>query len=290
MARAVEPPPPGVIHDIGYQHYSGPRLGRGYRMRSLYVHSLRTAYGLGRTARFKVFPFMLFGVFCIVAVVLVMIRSLSGQAPIQYDQFPGVMPLPLIVFLAAVAPELVSRDLRATLLPLYFSRPLRRSDYPLAKLAALASAVFILLVTPLVIMFLGAAFSTGDGLSGVWHEWEDLMPALANAAIYSIVLSALTLLIASVTKRQVFAAGAIVAVFLVTLPIAGLLSEVGSRAVQDLAGLWSPMTLLGGLERWLFDTPGQFGDSYGWVYGLITIVLYGGCVALLIQRYRRVTA
>ena len=33
----------GVIHDIGYQRYTGPRLGRAYGVRSLYTHSLRTA-------------------------------------------------------------------------------------------------------------------------------------------------------------------------------------------------------------------------------------------------------
>ena len=36
-----------VIHDIGYQRYTGARLGRGYAVWSLYVHSLRTAFGLG---------------------------------------------------------------------------------------------------------------------------------------------------------------------------------------------------------------------------------------------------
>jgi ABC-2 type transport system permease protein len=48
--------PSGVIHDIGYQRYTGPRLGRGYAIRSLYLHSLRTAFGLGRSAKAKIFP------------------------------------------------------------------------------------------------------------------------------------------------------------------------------------------------------------------------------------------
>ena len=49
----------GVIHDIGYRHYDGPRLGRGYLLRSLYVESLRGAYGLGRSAKSKVMPILL---------------------------------------------------------------------------------------------------------------------------------------------------------------------------------------------------------------------------------------
>ena len=52
----------GVIHDIGYQRYRGPRLGRGYAARSLYLHSLRTAFGLGRSAKAKVFPWLIVGI------------------------------------------------------------------------------------------------------------------------------------------------------------------------------------------------------------------------------------
>ena len=28
-----QPPETGVIHDIGFRHYDGPRLGRGYLLR-----------------------------------------------------------------------------------------------------------------------------------------------------------------------------------------------------------------------------------------------------------------
>ena len=38
----------GVIHDIGYRRYTGPRLGRAQIARALYWHSLRSAFGIGR--------------------------------------------------------------------------------------------------------------------------------------------------------------------------------------------------------------------------------------------------
>ena len=50
MARALEAAA-GAIYDIGYRNYEGARLGRGYAFRTLYVHSLRTAFGLGRGGR-----------------------------------------------------------------------------------------------------------------------------------------------------------------------------------------------------------------------------------------------
>ncbi len=67
-----------VIHDIGYQRYDGPRLGRAYAVRSLYVHGVRTAFGLGRGAKSKVFPWIVVGIVFLVAVVLTAIRSQSG--------------------------------------------------------------------------------------------------------------------------------------------------------------------------------------------------------------------
>ena len=50
----------GVIHDLGYRHYDGPRLGRGAIIRALYWHSLRSAYGIGRGAKAKIVPILTF--------------------------------------------------------------------------------------------------------------------------------------------------------------------------------------------------------------------------------------
>ena len=52
----------GVIHDIGYQRYTGPRLGRRHIVGALYVHGLRAAFGLGRSAKAKIFPWLIVGV------------------------------------------------------------------------------------------------------------------------------------------------------------------------------------------------------------------------------------
>jgi ABC-2 type transport system permease protein len=56
-------PPParaGVIHDIGYRHYEGPRLGRAAIARALGWHSLRSAFGVGRGAKAKIIPVIAF--------------------------------------------------------------------------------------------------------------------------------------------------------------------------------------------------------------------------------------
>jgi ABC-2 type transport system permease protein len=275
-----------VIHDIGYQRYTGPRLGRGYSTMSLYVHGLRTAFGLGRSGKAKIFPWAVVGIVTIVAVVVTAIRAQLGRPVLSYLDFAGSVSFLVILFCAAVAPELVSRDLRSGVLPLYFSRPLSRDDYALAKLSALASAAWLLLAGPQTIMLLGGVFSV-HGPSAVWHEFLDYLPGIADSAVYAAVYSSLSLLVASMASRRAIAAAVIVAVFVVTTPVVGVLSSVGGQTARELALLASPSTLVQGLDSWLFRGSTQVIGDYGPVYALVTAGLVVACVMAVLIRYRR---
>src|SRR5215472_13547898 len=59
----------GVIHDIGYRRYDGQRHGRPGIVAALTWHSFRAAFGLGRGAKAKIFPVLLFALMCLPAVV-----------------------------------------------------------------------------------------------------------------------------------------------------------------------------------------------------------------------------
>ncbi|MGC1210934.1 MAG: ABC transporter permease [Micromonospora sp.] len=289
--------PTGVIHDIGYQRYTGPRLGRPHVFGALYLHGLRTAFGLGRSAKAKIFPWLVVGIVTVVAAALTAVRTQIGQVVMTYAQFADAMSWLVILFVAVVAPELVSRDLRSGVLPLYFSRPLPRADYALAKLAALITALWLLLGAPQLVMFLGAAFTSGDGMRGVWNELLDLLPGLLYAALWAVIFASVGLLIASLTGKRMFAAGGIVAAFLMTTPIVATLSVMPSRTVNELAGLGSPSTIVQGVGVWslgdLLVTQEQAGPGigrFGPVYALAAVLLVAGSVALLLLRYRKVAA
>ncbi|GAA2392629.1 ABC transporter permease [Dactylosporangium salmoneum] len=287
-------PQTSVIHDIGYQRYKGPRLGRWYANRSLYEHSLRSAFGIGRGAKAKVFPWLVIGIVLFFAVIVIAVRSITGETFMSYRQYAANLSYPVMLFLAIVAPELVSRDLRDRTLPLYFSRPLARTDYALAKYAALVTAVLLLLGVPQLLIYLGAVFTRTDGFHGAWDELGDLGPGLAAALIRALVLASVSLLIASLSGRRAFAAAFIVGVFLITSPIVGILSVLGNATLKSLAFLANPMFLMLGLEQWLFGPPSAgeglpLGD-YGPVYGAAALVLLGGSVGLLLLRYRKVAA
>lgn len=283
-------PKTGVIHDIGYQRYEGPRLGRGYAARSLFVHSVRSAYGLGRSAWAKVLPIGLLGIASITSLILVVINTQLPVEVIDYVGIASTFTYAATVFVAVVAPELVSVDLRSNLLQLYLSRPLRRENYALTKLAALVAAVFLLLAIPMVIMFIGMAFSTDTGISGVFDELGGLFLGLLAAAIHAALLGALGLPIASLSGRRVFASGMIIAVFLLTAPVSGALRAFSSGTLGQLAGLIDPSVLLNGVDQWLFGGGiglVQMGD-FGPLYGLVTVALIALGTACAVWRYKKV--
>lgn len=293
-------PPTGVIHDIGYQRYAGPRLGRRQVFGALYGHGLRTAFGLGRSAKAKIFPWLVVAIVVVVAAGATAVRTQIGQVVLTYAQFADAMSWLVIFFVAVVAPELVSRDLRSGVLPLYFSRPLPRADYPLAKLAALVTALWLLLGAPQLLMFVGAAFTTGDGWRGTWNELLDLLPGLLYAGLWAVVFAAIGLLVASLTGKRAFAAGGIVAVFLMTTPIVGTLQVMPSQTVNELAFLGSPSTIVQAIGSWaLGDLLVPSGDGggggprigdFGPVYAVVAVALVAACVALLLARYRKVAS
>ena len=281
----------GVIHDIGYQRYSGARLGRPAMQRALFVHGLRAAFGFGRSAKAKIFPWGVASIMLLVAVILAAARSLTGEVIFTYTEYADQMSLLIIFFTAIVAPQLVSRDLRAGVLPLYFSRPLRAVDYVSAKFAAMVGALWLLLGVPQFIMFLGAAFTTKTGAKGVFNELGDLLPGWGYSLLWALMFAGIGLLVASLTGKQAFAAGGIVAVFLLTAPIVGVIGILPSTSAQELAGLASPMTLILGIGQWLSDSRSGFDvGRFGPIYGIEAVCLIAVCLLLLLARYRKVAS
>ena len=316
--RAVPVPgSAGVIHDLGYQRYDGQRLGRAQIVRALAWHSLRSAFGIGRGVKAKIVPVLTFGIMCLPAVINAVAVAVSSDhaSVVNYDTY--VAPLRVLVmtvFIAAQAPELVSRDLRSHVLPLYFARPVRRIDYPLAKLAAFILACLIMIDVPELLLYLGTVLQS-HGFSGIWAQTRGVTPGLLVGLMWAAVLGAIGIALASFTGRRAYATGTIAIFFFLTWTLARLLSHIAAQTGQvvvqgaaqhghvaiigpragpagvHLAGLISPFTTLDGVRQWLGGTsPGIIADprGYGAAYGLMTLVFLGGSIAILIARYRKV--
>ena len=284
----------GVIHDIGYRHFSGERRGTPYIRRSLFVDSLRGAYGLGRSARSKVMPMLLFGVMCLPAGVIVAITAVTGADELvgEYRSYFVNLQLIISIFVAAQSPVLVSRDLRFGVMPLYFSRPLNPLDYVLGKYGAMTTALFVLTAVPLTILFLGALVV---GLP-VREQIPDYLRSLAGAAVLSLVLAGIGLLIAAVTPRRGLAVAAVIAVLLVVAGVQGIAQGIAtSEGVDDADayfGLLSPYSLVEGIQSSLFGAesalppPGAAGTA---IFSVAALLLIVACFAGLLLRYRSVS-
>jgi ABC-2 type transport system permease protein len=286
----------GVIHDIGYRHYSGPRLGRSHILRSLYLDGFRGAFGLGRSAKSKVMPMVLLASMSIPALVIVVLVSVTNatELPIAYTSYALNLQLAVAIFVAAAAPTAVSRDLRYRTISLYFSRPLERGDYVLARFAAMASAVFTLIAIPLTVLLAGALLAKlplADQLRGY-------LTGLAGAALFAVVLTGIALLIASVTPRRGFGVAAVITVLLILTAVGGALQaiadEQGHPTAAGYLGAINPFTLVDGVQVWAFDASpsspaGPPGATGGLVFAALTVVVVLGSYALLLLRYRKVS-
>src|ERR1700760_2181980 len=289
--------PAGVIHDLGYQRYAGDRYGRPAIVRALAVYSLRSAFGLGRGARAKIIPISVFALMCLPSLINAVLVARGGSRAFPYDVYSyPVRVVGMIIFLAAQAPELVSRDLRHRVLPLYFARPLRPADYPLAKLAALITASLILLDVPVLLLYVSTIVGV-HGPGAVWHQTVLLLPGLAVGLLWSVVLATLALAIASFSGRRAIATGAAAGFFFLTWVLSEVLGTVASgpgavaasTTAAKVAGLISPFTLLDGVRQWLGGTqPGQVPDpgaAWGTAYALLLIALVAAGLAALMTRY-----
>jgi ABC-2 type transport system permease protein len=282
----------GVIHDLGYRHYDGPRLGRRHALRALYLNSLRGSYGIGRGGKAKILPFAMLAIMCAPAIVVTVVASQTGKVEIRYDAYARLLELPITLFLAAQAPEMLSRDLRFKVLPLYFSRPIRRDDYALAKLGAMVTALLALMAIPLLILYLGADFSVAKGAGGVWDQTKALAPALVNVVFHAVLLAALGLAVASFSSKRAYATGAIAVLYFVSRVLSGLGQSAGGDSLQHAAGLITPFDLLEGVKQWaLHGKPiaVDIGDA-GPIYGLVAVGLTALALSVLIVRYRKVAA
>ena len=305
MSSQSDPPvvtaPAAVIHDIGYRPYVGPRLGERAVAWAFFVTGLRNCYGLGRSGRSKILPMGLLALMLLPALILVGIlvqaRTLLGldEHIVPYSVYPITTQLLISVFVAAQAPALISRDLRFRTITLYLARPTRRTTYVLVRLASLTAATIVLIGAPLLLLYVGGLLA---GLP-VGRETERFLEALVGALLLATLLSCLAALVSALTIRRGLAVAAVIVVLLVSYTVVSTIQAIaldsGNKTVGEVAGLFSPFTLVNGVQVFLFDSPEATPtppttDAMGVVYLAATALTFLAAVGTMLGRYRRVSA
>jgi ABC-2 type transport system permease protein len=299
--RAV---PASTIHDIGYRHYEGRRLGRAYVVRSLYVHNLRAVFGLGRPARAKVMPFLLVAIMMLPAAGSVAVLAITKEPNtlIRYAAYAVLLQPIVAIFLATQAPVIASRELRFHVVPLYFSRPVGSFDFVLAKFAAFVTALFALLATPVTLLYIGALVTrppkeaVAPKLPGVGEQTLNYLGGVAGCAVFALVLAAFALVVAAFTPRRGFGVAAVVAVYLLSSATVGLVQVIAqynsNYEAAGWAGLFTPFNLVDGVQVGLLgargSTPEGPPDGIGGpVFALVCAAVVAGSLAVLYGRFRK---
>ena len=253
---------------------------------------------------------------CLPAVVNVFAMSRGNPRLLGYDTYqPVLRDLVMTVFVAVQAPELVSRDLRSRVLPLYFSRPIKMIDYPVAKYPAFTAACLVMIDVPVLLLYAGTIVNVHGG-AAVWAQTKELIPGLLTGLLWSVVLAAISLFLASLTGRRAFATGAVAIFFLATYSMSEILLQVENDAARpgvggqgtgrgpgsagadasehggEGVGAVQPLHAdrrhahLARLPTTADQVPNQLG-AFGAVYAFVLLIVVALCLTGLAARYRK---
>jgi len=296
------PGPTGSIYDIGYRGYDGPRLGRRHAAATLFIQALRATFGLGRSGRAKILPAFCLAFPAIVALIIVALGAFGSRFGISdmgvlpgHPDMAGAVGVFATILVAVQAPELLGRDVRYRVLSLYFSRALLRIDYALAKLAALAAAVLIVLLVPHVVLTIGAVLLTADVLGALGREARWWPAILGSTAVTAAATAGVALAIAAFIARRAYATAAIIGAFIVPGIIAAVIIALELGTASRYLVLLDLGTVLEAADAWFFGRAPAVGvwASTGLPVslGLIAAIAIAlGASAILVQRYRTIAA
>ncbi len=255
MASAAERT--GTIYDIGYRRYTGERLGAAHAFWALVAHGMRTAFGVRRGARAQLGP----GLIMAMAVIPAMVASATpGPASAARDvmmhewllRFASVLAA---LFCAGQAPELLGADRQHRVLGLYFTRPLRRSHYILARLVSLTTAVVLIMLLPQVVYLFGRALSQ----DGQWQAVKDraylVWPIVATVLVESTLIASIALAATALVGRRAVEGAAVLGVMLVPHIAASVVATEFRQTSGKYAVLAAPLMVADGVAAWVFPEP-----------------------------------
>jgi ABC-2 type transport system permease protein len=211
------------ILDQGYRPYVGARRGPAGAVRSLAWHSTLRALGLRRTFWAKLLPIASITIAYLPAAVFVGVAALlpgelENEVLPEYAEYYGFISAAIILFVAAVGPEVLCPDRRTGVLGLYLASPLTRDTYLLAKVIAVLPVLAMVTLGPPLLLLVGLTLADA-GPDGLGEFLLLLLRVVASGMAVAAAYTALSLAAASLTERRAVASGGII-LFLLTISTA----------------------------------------------------------------------
>ena len=147
-----------------------------------------------------------------------------------------------LILTAFVGPGLISPDLANSALPLYFCRPLTRSEYVLGKFVVLVRLLSWITWVPVLLLFFMECSLSGWNwtMSNLWIAGAILL----NSAIAILVLSLLALALSAWVKWKPVAGGLLLAFFFLGAGMGAAVNAVVRTNVGDLLSVGKLFTII----------------------------------------------
>ncbi len=223
-----------AVYKRGYRRYDGPLTGRWTRFMVLPRYAWRRLYEqrlvLLLTMLSLVWPLLCAGfVYLTNHVELLQGLDKDFLAFIQVNgRFFSIfmyVQAGFAVFLAALAgPSLVAPDLSNNALPLYFSRPLTRWSYTLARLTVIVGMLSIVTWIPGLLLF-----ALQVGLAGGWWflaNWTLGAGVVLGFLLWLLVLSLVAMASSAYVKWRVVAGAVSLAFFFILSGVSAMIDNV----------------------------------------------------------------
>jgi ABC-2 type transport system permease protein len=285
----VTAPQDARIVDQGYRRYDGPRLGARGAQRALFIASLQRAVGLRRRFRHKVVPLLVTIMAYLPAAVFVGVAALvpeelADEVAPEYGDYYGFVTSAILLFVAAVVPEVMCGDRRSGMLGLYLAAPLTRDSYLAMKAAAVVTVISVVTLGPPVLLLIGYSFvDLGPG-------WPTdglvlLGRIVAAAAAVAVWYTALGLVVSSLTDRRAFASAGIVLAALVSASAVGAL--VDGAELTPWLRLVDVFNLPFEVVRRIYGEEGEYPELGTAALMATFVALVAGAAVFVRQQYQR---
>jgi len=282
----------GEIFDRGYLHYDGPRLGQAHAIWALARYSMARALGLRRSWTAKIIPMLLYAAVAIPIAMSIGIRAFFPAFDfLTYADYFGAVFLLEGMFVALIAPEMVSTDRHDRVLPLYFSRPIGRNAYVLAKLLGAAILTLSVSLLPAAVFWFGNGLLAAEPLSAMRDSLDDLGRIVVAGVMIAFYLGAIGLAISSFTGRKSVAVGIIILGFVISESLSFAVMEAlqDQPAIRRWAFVLSPSRTIATLvdRLWLVgDTDFAVDVSLNATLAVMAAVI-AVCCAVMFLWYQR---
>lgn len=221
-----DPKAGGVVFDIGYQRYAGPREGRRRARLAVYKDGFRKVLGLGRGPKAKLLPWacilIMVGIGIVLATIVGFGQRTAGDAGAEmvpgtshYFYYSVFGLIILFIFAALVAPRLLCPDRRNGTLHLYLVRPLTATDYVQARWAACLTVMVLVAWLPQFVLLAGRVLGHPEPLAYLDTNWTDIPKFLLAGAAIATTVTAVAMLASGLATRRGYASVLLIALFVI---------------------------------------------------------------------------